>query len=244
VGPFTIGLDLGQAQDYSALVVLERALWVSPRTAARLLLAPGWHWPGRLLPAHLLPAWADDEDRRPVPNPPLAVTHIRRWPLGTGYPSIVGDVIALLSAPPLRPEAAVLVVDETGVGRPVVDLLRQAGIPQLCAVTITAGNSVVPDPDPAVWGFRTPKRDLVSSVAVVLEQRRLKIAEGLPEAATLVKELQEFKRRVTPVGNDTYASWREAAHDDLVLALALAVWLREFWDAHTEIARAQLAGAR
>ena len=38
---------------------------------------------------------------------------------------------------------------------------------------------------------------------------------------------QTFKRRITPAGNETMASWREADHDDLVLALALAVWWRE-----------------
>jgi hypothetical protein len=40
---------------------------------------------------------------------------------------------------------------------------------------------------------------------------------------------------VTPAGNETMAAdWRTRAHDDLVLALAIAVWLgehavQEFW---------------
>ncbi len=68
--------------------------------------------------------------------------------------------------------------------------------------------------------------------AVLLESRRLQIAQDLPAAATLVKELQAFQPRVTPVSNDTDMSWREQDHDDLVLAVALAGWFREWWSVH------------
>ena len=33
-----------------------------------------------------------------------------------------------------------------------------------------------------------------------------------------MRELQELRRKVTPVGSDTYAAVREAQHDDLVLS--------------------------
>ena len=32
-------------------------------------------------------------------------------------------------------------------------------------------------------------------------------------------------------GNETFESWRERDHDDLVLAVALAAWLGERWAA-------------
>ncbi len=89
-----------------------------------------------------------------------------------------------------------------------------------------------------------PKRDLVATVAVLLEQRRLKIAEALPEAPTLVRELQEFKRRVTPAGHEQLASWRESVHDDLVLATALACWWREWYYRHWDAAVARERGHR
>jgi hypothetical protein len=238
VTPWVLGLDLGQASDFSALVVLERALWIGPRAADRLLLEPGWHWPGGLHPAWVETAWAE-LDGRPAGGP-LAITYAKRWSLRTAYPEIVKDLAALVSQPPLSPDRVILAVDQTGVGAPVVDLLRQVDIPNLCSIVITAGNTVAPDPS-GHWGFRTPKRDLVSAVAVALEQRRLKIAAALPEAATLTAELETFKRTVTPAGSDQYSAWRERDHDDLVLALALAVWLQAFLTAETETALALLA---
>jgi hypothetical protein len=69
-----------------------------------------------------------------------------------------------------------------------------------------------------------PKRDLVSVVQVALQTDKLKIAEALPEAGTLVRELQGFQVKITDAANDTYGTWREGAHDDLVLAVALALY--------------------
>lgn len=48
----------------------------------------------------------------------------RCFPLGTPYTEIVPAVARLASSEPLRDSP--LVVDQTGVGRPVVDMLRQA----------------------------------------------------------------------------------------------------------------------
>jgi probable HAF family extracellular repeat protein len=57
-----------------------------------------------------------------------------------------------------------------------------------------------------------------------------------PESATLGRELQAFKAKITNAGNETMAAdWRLRQHDDLVLALALGAYLeehrgcREFW---------------
>nr|MDQ3841713.1 hypothetical protein [Actinomycetota bacterium] len=49
----------------------------------------------------------------------------------------------------------------------------------------------------------------------------------LPEAKTLTDELVGFRYKITQASNLTYESWREGAHDDLVLALSLAVWEAE-----------------
>ena len=43
-------------------------------------------------------------------------------------------------------------------------------------------------------------------------------------ANTLTSELLNFKVKITTVGNETFESWRERDHDDLVLALACALW--------------------
>lgn len=151
-----------------------------------------------------------------------AFLHLERPKLGTPYPVVVQRVCALCASLPAPP---LLVVDETGVGRAVLDLLRLAAPRSswLLPVTITAGYTPAPQPD---GGWHVPKRDLVAAVQVALQNRRLRVATALPEARTLTQELLNFRARITASGNVTYAvpDWREGQHDDLVLATALAVW--------------------
>src|SRR5207249_1946260 len=114
------------------------------------------------------------------------------------YTTIVAEVVQLVEQPPLR--GCVLGVDFTGVGRPVVDLLRQAG-PRafLRPVLITAGHEVSRDGA----GFHVPKVTLVSTVATLLHSRRLEIPAEIPERKVLEKELLAFRARVTVKGNET-----------------------------------------
>jgi hypothetical protein len=53
------------------------------------------------------------------------VGHLERMPLGTTYPAIVQHVGRLVGRLPKDTE---LVIDYTGVGRPVFDLFRYSGI--------------------------------------------------------------------------------------------------------------------
>jgi broad-specificity NMP kinase len=66
---------------------------------------------------------------------------------------------------------------QTGLGRGIVDLLREAGIDPVC-LTITGGDQVV---RAAHREYRVPKRDLVSSVNAAMQTRRLKAAESLAD---------------------------------------------------------------
>ena len=53
------------------------------------------------------------------------VGHLERLPLGTTYPAIVHHVGRLVAR---LPQGTELVIDYTGVGRPVFDLFRYSGI--------------------------------------------------------------------------------------------------------------------
>jgi hypothetical protein len=55
------------------------------------------------------------------------VRHIERLELGTSYPTVVKYITALLDRPPLKKNAT-LVLDLTGVGRPVFDMFQEAKI--------------------------------------------------------------------------------------------------------------------
>ena len=203
-----LGLDLAQRQDWSALVAV---------AATR--------------PDHRA-------ERR------YDVVSISRW-RDESYVAVPGRVraleAALRAAEPHRVHAETgrstgfegdeldirLIADQTGIGLPVIDHLRSAGLDPV-GVTITGGDQVVK----AGWNeFRVPKRDLVGAVAILLQTRRLRFAEGLPGLETLLAELRGFKATITLGGHDRYEAgagdWRERPTDDVVLALALACWYAE-----------------
>jgi hypothetical protein len=154
--------------------------------------------------------------------PLVQLRYLQRFPLATPYPTIVQRVADLLATPPLREQAS-LVVDRTGVGGAVVDLLTDAHLSPV-AVTITAGHQVHRE---SKLRYNIPKRELVGTLQVLLQTNRLKIASALPEAELLVKELLSFQVKITAAAHDSYGIWREGQHDDLVLALALATWYGE-----------------
>jgi hypothetical protein len=112
-----------------------------------------------------------------------------------------------------------LVLDLTGVGRPVADLFNSEGLRPV-KVNITAGSAETIS-DRGV--HHVAKLLLVSTVQTLLHDGRLQIQKDLPEAPILKLELEDFRASVTDSGRWTFGA-RSGAHDDLVLALALALW--------------------
>ena len=214
---FYLGLDLGQVSDYTALALVEKVkeptgekrVWYSGNGASRRYAER----------ARLHREEDITEDR-------FLLRYLERLKLGTPYPDVARHVTELLATPELAKKTQ-CIVDATGVGRPVVDMLREAKVKPLVAVTITGGDAVTKvetgryfEPE-----FRVPKRDLVSTLQVLLQNDRLKIAEGLPLAQILVREMQNFRMKISlATGHDSYEAWREGDHDDLVLAVAMACW--------------------
>ncbi len=154
-------------------------------------------------------------------KPDYALRHLKRFALGTAYTDIVPAVATLRRTPALRDTP--LVVDQTGVGRAVVDMLRQSA-GWVVPVTITGGHAVTRADD---GSFHVPKKELVTALQVVMQAHRLQIARGLPDAPVLVRELQQFQVRITASAHETFGVWREGQHDDLVLAVGLACWWAE-----------------
>jgi hypothetical protein len=199
--PFCIGLDLGQSSDYTALAVVEKLEGNGASSKD----------PGNCIALHL--------------------RHLERYPLRTPYPEIADRVAALIRSDVLTvsttdrmlrevrvpPE---LVIDQTGVGAPVADLLRERDL-AFRSVVITGGDRVVREGRT----YRVPKRDLVSALEVSLQTGALKAAEGLALWPALRQEMQNFRRKIDlRTAHDSYEHWREGDHDDLVLAVCLACW--------------------
>ena len=146
-------------------------------------------------------------------KPELHVRHLDRY-RGLPYTAVVDKLDDLMSWPALY--QARLLVDATGVGRAVVDLLKERR--HVEGVTITSGASAYSNRGE----HYIPKRDLVAAIQVALQGRRLKIAQ-MPLTQTLLDEMANFRVNISEAGRDSYAAGG-AGHDDLVLAVALAVW--------------------
>jgi hypothetical protein len=150
------------------------------------------------------------------------VRHLKRWSARTSYSEIVADVAKLVRTPPLDNPS--LIVDFTAVGRPVLDLFRNAQLAAwLRPVRITGGSESRINDDGV---SNIPKQELASRLQILLQTKRLQIAK-LPERDLLAQELMAFRVKLSLATSETITDWREREHDDLVLAAALPVWLGE-----------------
>ena len=150
----------------------------------------------------------------------MRVRHLERMPLGTPYINVVSRVREMLQHRELAGQSR-LVVDATGVGAPVVEMLRAARLPcGLTSVTITGGEQAHGRGEE----WHVPKRDLMTGLLVLLEDGRLKIHRKLEEAGELVRELLDIRLNQTSGGRMGMGAEGYGEHDDLALAVALACW--------------------
>lgn len=87
-------------------------------------------------------------------------------------------------------------------------------------VTITAGAEQT-RVDERRWNVA--KGILISNLDARLHLGELRIAAALTEAGPLADELKDFQRKVSAAGRTQWEA-RVGKHDDLVLAVALALW--------------------
>lgn len=202
---FVMAVDVGQANDYTAVEILH-----SYPTREKV-----GKWPTDKVVEDRRHDLVHVERFREIPYP----EQIRR--IAERFEELKQHVKNLPGEPQVT-----LVVDATGVGKPILDAFKEAGM-RPRGIIITGGETTSRG-DGVV---RVPKRELVTTLQVALQARRLRIAEGLPLADTLLKEFRGFRVKITLAGNARFgndvSSWREADHDDLVLAAALAVWTVE-----------------
>jgi hypothetical protein len=189
VGVVTIGVDIGQRRDPTAIAVVE---------AER---RPNETRPGYTEVHHL-------------------ARHLERLPLGTPYPEVARRVAAVTAGAAKKAGGGwpTLYLDATGVGTPVVDVLKDAGVPaRLVPVYFTHGDrrTVVEDE------VRLGKAWLVSRMQALLQGGLLHLPRT-PGAEQLGRELLDYEIRVSEDANDRYGAFKVGTHDDLVTALGLA----------------------
>jgi predicted acylesterase/phospholipase RssA/CRP-like cAMP-binding protein len=159
---FCIGVDLGQSRDYTIIAIVEKE-------DAGLINRPRVY-----------------NGQAPLP-PSLFVRRLDRVALGTPYPRIVERIRAITHEPALAGRCA-LVIDATGLGAPVVDMLREPGTGcDITAVTITSGER---ESRRGLMHVCVPRRDLLAGVQLALEQGRLRILSD--ESLTAIMNIAEL----------------------------------------------------
>ncbi len=196
---YYVGCDLGEAQDYSTLCILERTVRIDPEKHG-----PAGH----------------------EPQAYYGCRHLERFELGTPYP-VISERLRIMFANPDLALRGKLLVDETGVGKAVVEYLRKANLKPI-GIYITGGSEVTV----RAGGFNVPKKELVSSLLLLFQCGSFKIAGTLPLADVLEAELKKFRVKISArTGAETYEAWRENDKDDLVMCVAIAAWYASRRDA-------------
>lgn len=205
---FYVGLDLGKRKDFTALtVVAEREGRERYRRTYK-----------DRAQTKRATRWAFSE---------YWLQHLQRWQLGTKYQQIAADVAELLRRPPFRQTDTTLVVDRGGVGEAVYEQIAEraeGGPADLVGVSITGGSKVT---SAGPGHYRVPKRELVAALQVAVQNGEIRAASDLELWPTLRSEMESFTAELTEAGHDTYEA-RKGEHDDLVLALAMPVWMAEW----------------
>ena len=150
---YSVGLDLGMRRDHAAIAVVETA--------------------------HIVFHAIDPVTWQRKSAVEYTVRHLERIPLETRYTEIAHRVRSVTSARDLVDNCTV-VMDATGLGAPVYEMLKSVLRCQIKPVVITAG-------DQEVYGrgqYHLPKKDLITGVEVMLalgELRVIKRMRHLPE---------------------------------------------------------------
>lgn len=149
-----------------------------------------------------------------------AIRHLQRFPLKTEYPVIAQELITMMRDPGLSSDG-VLILDETGVGRPFRQMLEAEGLHPV-GITITGGMEEMERDGNT---FSVPKKNLVSSLILLFQSGKLKISPGLEYARVFEDELRDFHYKIDKkTANISYEARHDATHDDLVMSAALATW--------------------
>lgn len=199
--PITIGVDVGQVTDATAIVVAES------RPDGPIID----NYPTRYR-----------FDVRELGRLPLAT----KYPdVAARLVDVVIKIRHRLFVPGQTPGRIVVRIDATGVGRPVFDLLvdalRGTGV-QVVPVIFNHGEALVPNQTTAGLSLTLGKAFLVSRMQVLIQSGRVTVPQQHPESVALVRELLDYEIRINPRGSDTYGAFRVGTHDDLVTALGLA----------------------
>ena len=205
-----IGLDVGMVVDYAAVALVKRT-------------APDVPHPNEL-PVHDPRRLAD---LTAIPNAAYEVEHQQRFQLHTPYAEVVHrtcDMVRDLE----KAYTVITLVDVTGVGAGIMDHFDREAVRAKRLFCHGGQHSRTSDVVRSQWNVA--KLDLVWSIQTLAQARpvRLGLGDELPFAREVRQELGSFQAKYHPLtAHESFASWREQDHDDMVFAIALCTWWGE-----------------
>lgn len=191
---YWLGVDLAQAQDNTALVAIHD---------------------------EQLPIWTAS-NRQTLGQRTRTITYADKF-RGVSYPDVVSHILRVMNQPQLRGRTR-LVVDGSGLGRVVSDLLRDAKVDHI-AIQMTVGQN---------WtrkGHYTNvgKTLMLENLSVLFASGELEFAEDLVLRKDVLAELETFQLETTAAGNQVITQGRSGDHHgDLAIALAGAAFASEY----------------
>ncbi|MBR0735777.1 hypothetical protein JQ581_02460 [Bradyrhizobium liaoningense] len=191
-----VGVDLGKSVDSTAIAVMHHTIKGTGTGKAD----------------HATKTWRQDAVQR------FDLLHLQRLPLGMNYVAQAHAIGELMQREPLKSAKAKLVIDQSGVGAGVVDLMEANGLRPI-RLQITAGSEQTQEGNI----YRVAKTILISKLEAAMHSKELHVAAALTEAESLRDELRDFQRHVTASGANTWSA-RAGKHDDIVLAVSYGIW--------------------
>ncbi len=151
----------------------------------------------------------------------LEYRHIERLKLGTRYNDQIKRIKEVWDAVSDETgKTPILIVDYTGVGRPIVENMRKENLFPI-AVTVTGGTTSHKDGK----NWTVPKKELVLPFILGVQNGTVKFSPILDYSEIITEEMLNFRMKINiATGNESFEAWRERDHDDLVFAAALVAY--------------------
>lgn len=214
LSPVCIGVDVGQIHDPSAVAVAE----VAQVHTGKYRYDKRFHVPAHV-DEHLI--FHKAQDAEPVLRSEYTIRYIQRLPLGTSYPDVAEFLAEMLCNDRFAHRDVRCLIDVTGVGRGVYDLLKQEialreAAKHIAVKPITFSHGEKYNRSTGVLA----KAFLVSRLQSLLQGGRVH-GPDISEMKATVEELRVYEIKLDTDGKDTYGAV-VGKHDDLATALGLA----------------------
>jgi phage terminase large subunit-like protein len=132
-------------------------------------------------------------------NDTIQLVYLHEFPLGTAYTAVINHLVRAQQKFQLQST----VLDQTGIGEPVLDELKAQGFANAQGLTFTV----------------KAKEELLTTLKLAMEQKRLK----LPYHRRLCEQINEQQYEYSRSGHLRF-SHPENSHDDMLWALSMAAY--------------------